>query len=252
MSSDARGQFGPVAEKYLTSQAHAQPDEINKVLDQMGLTDGVALDVGTGAGHLAYALAERVDQVVAVDITPEMLELVRQQAEKRGLGNISTRLAPAEDMGFADESVSLVATRLAAHHFLDIGAFVADAARSLESGGWLLVIDTTSPEDDAVARQVDAFERLRDPSHVWNYKPSEWEALARENGLTPGWQSTRRKALDFTDWTERMRVSPEDTEALRSMAEGSEGGFREYLNPRLEDGRLWFDLWEVAFTAMKP
>ena len=252
MSADARDQFGPVASKYLTSKAHAQPDEINKVLDRLGVVGGTAVDVGTGAGHLAYALAERMDHVVAVDITPEMLEVVRAQATERQLGNISTRLAPAEDMGFVTETINLVATRLAAHHFRDVQAFVADAARSLESGGQLLVIDTMSPEDDGVAQQVDAFERLRDPSHVWNYKASQWEEMAAAHGLTPEWHFTRRKPIDFDDWTERMRVSETDAGTLRAMAEESTEGFREYLAPRFENGRLWFDLLEISFAATKP
>ncbi len=249
--TDARSQFGPVAGRYLTSKAHDQPDEIALVLDRLDPHGGTVVDVGTGAGHLAYALAPRVDHVVAVDITPEMLEVVRTQAEKRGLA-ISTRLAPAEDMGFADGSVDGVATRLAAHHFRDVLAFVADAARSLAPGGWLLVIDTTSPEDDDVAQSVDAFERLRDPSHVWNLKPSEWEALARAHDLTPDWIQTRRKPIDFVDWVERMRVAEHDVDALRAMLDESEGGARDYFEPRVEDGRLWFDLHEVAFEARKP
>ena len=252
MSADAREQFGPVAQRYLTSRAHAQPDEINKVLDRLALVEGTAVDVGTGAGHLAYALAERMDQVLAVDITPQMLEVVAAQAAERGLSNVTTRLAPAEDMGLVDESVSLVATRLAAHHFLDVDSFVADASRSLEHGGLFLVIDTMSPEDDEVARQVDAFERLRDPSHAWNLKPSEWTDKARANGLEPLWHDVRRKSLDFDDWTERMRVSAADTARLRTMAEKATDGFRDYLAPRMVDGRLWFDLLEISFAATKP
>ncbi|MBS1707250.1 MAG: class I SAM-dependent methyltransferase [Armatimonadetes bacterium] len=249
--SDVRAQFGPVAEKYLTSKAHDQPEEIALVLDRLGVQGGTVVDVGTGAGHLAYALAHRVDKVVAVDVTPQMLDVVKAESVKRGLENVTTRLAAAEDMGFADGSVNGVASRLAAHHFTDVAAFVADAARSLVPGGWLLVVDTMSPEDNDVAQQVDAFERRRDPSHVWNLKASEWEALATRFGLVPQWHIVRRKPLDFADWTERMRVSDADTQALLESLENAENGFKDYMAPRREGGRLWFDLHEIAFAATK-
>lgn len=49
-----------------------------------------ALDIGTGLGRLAFALAEKFDRVTANDITPRYLELIDQRAERIGVKNIST------------------------------------------------------------------------------------------------------------------------------------------------------------------
>ena len=59
-----------------------------------------ALDIATGAGHTAFALAPHVAQVTATDITPEMLELTREGAIERNLGNVLVETAAAEDLEY--------------------------------------------------------------------------------------------------------------------------------------------------------
>ena len=89
------------------------------------------LDVATGAGHTALAFAPHVAKVTATDITEEMLAQAKKLAASRGLGNVKTVPAKAEDLPFPDMSFDLVTCRLAAHHFADVAAFAAEAFRVL-------------------------------------------------------------------------------------------------------------------------
>lgn len=244
-------QFGRSAEAYLTSQAHARPDELALAVSQFGLTGDQVVDVGTGAGHVAYALAPVCTKVFALDPTPEMLEVVDREAAKRGFSNIETVLGTAEDLPFGAASLDGVTCRTAAHHFLDVGSFVASCTRVTKQGAWLWVSDTVSPEQDDLAAELDALERLRDPSHVWNLKPSEW----REHLEQWGWEvlSFERgaKEIDLEQWLDRMHVEGEDrTEATRRAIHPSVG-LAEFLNPRTVDGRPWFDLPDLTFFARK-
>src|SRR5690606_36444149 len=102
----SRDQFAPVASAYLSSDAHKRPDEIAAVVEQFDIGSGWALDVGTGAGHLAYELARHTEGVVAFDLTPEMLKVVQAEAANLSLANISLVQGEAEHMPFKDGTFS--------------------------------------------------------------------------------------------------------------------------------------------------
>lgn len=251
-TTDSRKQFGKAAEAYLTSQAHAKPDELADWIASHRLAGAKVADIGTGAGHVAYALAPSCGEVVAVDITPEMLAIVERESAKRGLSNISTMLAAAEELPFEDGSLDGIACRTAAHHFEDVEAFVRSAARCLKPGGWLWIEDTSSPEDDAVANELDQIERLRDPSHVWNYSLSAWRAMCQANNLSMGEPLQDCKPIDLEQWMERMQVGLPDREKLRVMIQKGSAGITALLSPRKDtDGVAWFDLPYISFVATR-
>ncbi len=246
----SKDQFGPVAEKYLTSAVHASGSALQRLVEVASPSGGRVLDVGTGAGHMAYTFAPLVDEVVAFDLTPEMLRVVEREAGSRGLGNISTVEGDAEAMPFGDGEFDGVTCRVAAHHFVDVPAFVGEVSRVLRAGGWLLLVDTISPEDDGAALEVNAVEAIRDPSHVRNWKVSEWVEVIGANGMEVRHEETHRKTLDLEDWMERMRVSEEVRPGLASRILESTGLVREYLNPQ-RDGGDRFDLLETTIYAVK-
>ncbi len=147
MNSLAQQRFGAAAADYATSTVHAQRRTLAHLVE---LTKPQAhwrvLDVATGAGHMALALAPYVARVTASDITAEMLAETRRLAGERGFINFRTVRAKAEDLPFPDASFDLVICRLAAHHFDDPEAFVAEAYRVLMPGGVLGIVDNISPD----------------------------------------------------------------------------------------------------------
>ena len=128
-------QFGKTAATYLTSKPH----KLGKSLERMvALTapqkDWRVLDVATGGGHVAYAFAPHVARVWATDITQEMLDLVKAEADKRGLANVRVAYAKAEALPFEDASFDLVTCRIAPHHFDSIPDFLTEVHRVLKPG----------------------------------------------------------------------------------------------------------------------
>lgn len=248
--SDPRESFAPVAEKYLTSAAHAKPDELLALVQRIEPVGGVVLDVGTGAGHTAFAFAPRVERVIAYDMTQEMLDIVARESRERGLPNIEKRLGRAEELPFEDGSIDGVVTRLAAHHFEDVGAFVSEVGRVLKRDGWFLVVDTVGPESIGIQKELDYIERLRDPSHGHDLSVSEWGALVDGAGFSTEWVDVTRKTLDLEDWLERMNVPESRKPTLRELILDSEGQLRQYLSPGI-GAEPPFDLWEMALFARK-
>src|SRR5215475_7800191 len=94
-----QAQFGAAAEAYGTSLVHVDPTALQRVVElARPKAEDAALDIATGAGHTALALAPHVARVIAYDLTQEMLRETRRNATERGLTNVYTQRGPAEKL----------------------------------------------------------------------------------------------------------------------------------------------------------
>lgn len=109
----------------------------------MGDVSGrLTLDLGCGAGHLAFYLAENgAAEVVGIDLSERMLEVARAE---RAHPRITYRREAMEQLDFPAESFDLVASSLAFHYVRDYAGLVARVARWLAPGG-ALVFSTEHP-----------------------------------------------------------------------------------------------------------
>lgn len=143
--------------------------------------DELALDVGTGAGALALALAPHVQHVVAVDRVPELLAEARERMH--AYGNVELVEADATALPFADESFDLACTMRTLHHVARPEVVLAELTRVTRAGGRLLVVDQLAPLDPLEALAVDRFERARDPGHTRLLPETDLRGLFEANGL---------------------------------------------------------------------
>ncbi|NWJ95195.1 MAG: methyltransferase domain-containing protein [Chloroflexi bacterium] len=252
-------QFGPVAAAYTLSIGHANPEALQQVvvLAQPQPTDH-ALDIATGAGHTALALAPHVAQVIAYDLTPQMLEETNRNATERGLANLQTQQGPAEALPFAKNSFEIVTCRTAAHHFADIKQAVAEMARVITSGGRVVVVDTTVPEDDRLDQEINYLEKLRDPSHIRNYRPSEWSTMFEEVGLKVTYLAqdhyTEQGHMNFINWTSRIRTSGEAVTELAQLFRQASPALQVALEITFrgdKDEDIFFTLPKVTIVGQK-
>ncbi len=143
--------------------------------------DERALDVGTGAGALALALAPLVREVVGVDRVPELLALGRERA--RAFGNVELVEGDATALPFPASSFDLAATMRTLHHVARPELVVAELARVTKIGGRVLVVDQLGPVDPLEGLDVDRFERARDPAHARLLPEIDLRHLFEANGL---------------------------------------------------------------------
>jgi SAM-dependent methyltransferase len=210
-----------------------------------------ALDVATGGGHTALALAPRVAEVVATDITAEMLQAAEQFIRGRGIANVSFSEADAMELPFGDASFDLVTCRIAPHHFSDCARFAREAARVLRPGGVAAMVDNIVPENVEAAAFINEIEKLRDPSHHRAYSSREWIEFWTGAGLGVEHTETFRKALDFDRWAGRMGVGEPLRTRLSEMLRAAPGEAAEALALESVDERLRFHLSEVLIVARK-
>jgi ubiquinone/menaquinone biosynthesis C-methylase UbiE len=239
----AQRQFGPSAEKYARA---AYFDGVSGSLQALievtqPRSDWRVLDIATGGGHCAFAFAPLVREVVATDVTPEMLVAAAAVAKERGLTNITFEPADAEALPFEDASFDLVTCRIAAHHFSDPGQAVREMVRVVKPGGLVGLIDPIVPYDRVVADEINAWDLLRDPSHAACLTINGWSSLFCAAGLDAVHLDTFDVPLDFDDLMSRSgRDAATEAELRRRLLHGS-AGLRSFFRPREVDGRLTFN-----------
>ena len=201
------------AQAYRESEAHREGPDLDLIVE-WAAGARTALDVATGGGHVARRLREAGLEVVTSDPAPGMQPDVVNRAE---------------ELPFADSSFDVVACRVAAHHFEDVGAAVREMARVARD--LVLVVDNLFISDRA-----EEAERVRDPSHVRNYSEDEWRALFEDAGLRV--EDVRRfeKPIELEPWLARAGCEGEEAERVR-----------ELLADRIEDG--WIALDRIALKG---
>ncbi len=102
---------------------------------------GVVADLGAGEGTLAQMLARQAEKVIAVDLSPKMVEFGRGLAQKHELANLEYRLGDIEDPPLEDGSVDLAFLSQALHHAGSPEHALQQAFRILKPGGKLVVLD---------------------------------------------------------------------------------------------------------------
>ncbi len=245
--------FGAHAAGYVTSADHSRGESLDRLLALVDpQPDWRALDVATGGGHTALALAPRVREVVAVDLTPEMLAQAAAFARQRGADNVTFRETDAQQLPFGEAEFDLATCRIAPHHFPDPARFVRECARVVRPGGLVAVIDNVTPADPLAARHLNAFDKLRDPSHVWTCTPAEWEGFFGAAGLALEHSELFVKTMGFHGWADRMGVSPPVKLQLEVLLRQAPAPALESLQPREENGRLVFNLLELLIVGRKP
>ena len=250
IKEQVKAMFGRAAEAYVTSPSHSAGDDLARLVELAAPRDtDAALDVSTGGGHVALALAPHVARVVASDLTPLMLAAARRFIRSRGMRNVDYVVADAERLPFLDETFDLVTVRIAPHHYADARAAVAEMARVLVPGGRLILIDNIAPEDPELDACANAWEKRRDPSHVRAYTVTEWRAFLAGAGLRITNLEQGRKTHPFAAWAERVRMPAEARLALEADILAAPAHVRRYVEVVERDGRL--ESWTSDFLIAR-
>jgi ubiquinone/menaquinone biosynthesis C-methylase UbiE len=178
--SSSTDRFARTAERVAARQdarAARLAEQVRDFVQARG--DERALDVGTGAGALAFALAPLVREVVGLDPVPELLELARA----RSLPNTEFVEGDGTALPFPYASFDLGGTHRTLHHVAQPERVVAELARVTRPGGQVLVVDQLAPDDVAAAAVLHEFETVRDPSHARLLTDGELRELFAVNGL---------------------------------------------------------------------
>ena len=192
------------AQAYRESPLHREGEDLDLIVEWAEPGPArAALDVATGGGHVARRLREAGCLVVSCDPAPGMEPDV---------------ICHAEELPFADGSFEVVVTRIAAHHFDDVGAATREMARVSRE---LVLVEDTLYE----SKQVEEAERLHDPTHVRSYSEEEWRRFLAAAGLEVENVRLMEREQPLEAWLARTGCDGEDAERVRELlAHRIEGG----------------------------
>lgn len=191
-------------------------------------------------------MAPHCAEVVAYDLSADMVGAVSATAAARGLGNVASVVAPAEALPFADGEFDFLACRMTAHHWRDWEAGLREARRALHPGAPALFVALIAPEAPPADMHLQTIELLRDTSHVRDYRASEWLVALGREGFVLHRATTHRLHLDFADWIGRMAPPDCHAAAIRSLLAGAPASVREALSIE-PDGSFSVDVLTVEF-----
>jgi SAM-dependent methyltransferase len=212
--------------------------------------DMVVLEVACGAAHQAQAVAERVRQVVGVDLTPEMLETGRLRLADAEVQNVLLQEGNASSLPFVDASFDLAYSRFALHHVEDPAAVVAESRRVVRSGGRVAVIDLVSSEPE-LADRYNEYERRRDPSHTRALTSAELARVFSSAGLEILHRTQIEPALPMDRWLAQASTPADVGDAIVvDLRAELAGGRPTGMRPVDEDGTLsYIQTWEIVVAS---
>lgn len=215
MSDAVQKRFGATADRIAALQ-DARAAETGRRLRELLVLRGDerALDVGTGAGAFALALAPLVREVVGLDVVPELLARARERAPE----NAEFVEGDATALPFAFGSFDLVTSARTLHHTARPELVVAEMARVLRAGGTMLVLDQIAPVDPLAAFELNRFEVARDASTTRVLADVDLRGLFDSNGLVVVRAEFEREQRDLDRYLDLAGCEGDDRERARGLA----------------------------------
>ncbi|GAB4238788.1 MAG: class I SAM-dependent methyltransferase [Deltaproteobacteria bacterium] len=249
-----RSQFGKVASKYRCSADHVDVEDLDLLFTGLALDPAHrVLDVATGGGHTAAALAGRCRWVAASDLTPLMLREAHSLAAGKGAANVACVAADAEALPFRNDAFDRVTCRIAPHHFPDVGKAVSEMYRVTRPGGRIGIIDSVVPGEPSLDAFLNGVEKVRDPSHVRSYRVEEWIEFLAGAGFALLQTASLWKTHAFPEWVARTGRTPEVQREVENLFRSAFPLARETFRIVTEGGRVVSYSDEKAiFVAGKP
>ena len=107
------------------------------------------LDVATGTGDLAIAMARKIDECrfLGVDLSEQMLAVAREKVAARGLGErIALAVGDAEHLDVSDSSVDVVTVAFGVRNFENLELGLREMHRTIKDGGHIVVLEFSTPQ----------------------------------------------------------------------------------------------------------
>jgi precorrin-6B methylase 2 len=154
--------MGHEAAGWLERPEREKEEQPNQLLDALKLKPGdVVADIGAGSGYFTFRIADRVGpkgKVLAVDIQPEMLAIIRQKMKARQLSNIEPILGTETEPKLPAGAVDLILMVDVYHEFAYPWEMTQALVRSLKPDGRLVFVEYRLEDPKVLIKLVHKME----------------------------------------------------------------------------------------------
>jgi ubiquinone/menaquinone biosynthesis C-methylase UbiE len=164
---------------------HSDDEQLIKIVDLMDIEDAkYYLDLGTGNGYVAFYLAKKYPliKVYGLDIAENSIIKNNEIRKNEQIYNIDFISYSGNMFPFETGKFNGLISRYAFHHFPDVEKSVSEISRVLENGGYFLLSDPLTYEEDT-DNFIDEFQTLKNDGHVHFYKRDEIESIFKKNNF---------------------------------------------------------------------
>lgn len=177
-----------------------------KLVDWSQVSSGArVLDCATGTGDLALAFAKKVGlqgEVVGTDFCAEMLALGPQKAEKLNLKNVNFSWADVTCLPYTNGSFAVASIAYGIRNVSDPVRALSEMARVVQSGGYVMVLETGDSRSKTVRAGIDFYFRNVVPrvgGFITGKRPA-YEYLSRSSHQFP----SREKFVELMMSTDKF------------------------------------------------
>ena len=199
-----REEFAFQADAFARSPTMSLAETLDAVVDLVPADPAARwVEVASGPGLIARAMAPRVGSVRGFDLTPAMVDRATSDAAAAGVENVAFGVGDATALDVPDDTYDGAVTRFSLHHIPAPMRVLKEMRRVVRPGGLVVVADHVTDDDGAAAAWHEQIERLRDPSHWACLTPSRVAALGERAGLEPDVERVLPFEIDFEEWLQR-------------------------------------------------
>ncbi len=181
--------MGHLAAQWLNRPGRIQEEMPDEVVANMNLApDEVVADIGAGSGYFSFRIAEKVPEgkVMAVDIQPEMLQLIAERMEAEDVSNIERVLGEVDNPNLPPSSIDAAIMVDAYHEFSHPFEMIDGIYKALRPGGRIFLLEYRGEDDSVPIRPL--------------HKMTELQAVKEMSVFGLEWTDT----LDFLPWQHMM------------------------------------------------
>ncbi|MBW4669333.1 MAG: class I SAM-dependent methyltransferase [Cyanomargarita calcarea GSE-NOS-MK-12-04C] len=177
------------------------------LLKQLPVQYKTVLDIGCGTGEFSRLLANRVERVIAIDLSPNMIEVAKQRSSQ--FSNIDFQVADVLQWQFPSEKFDAVVS-IATFHHLPIESLLSSLKAALKPGGRLVILDLLEHENlrdqlsDFVAVPLNWLFQMLKNKHI--QQSPEAAAAMREHLRTDQYLTLSQARRIYTSFLRRAKV----------------------------------------------
>lgn len=197
----------------------------------------VVIDVGTGGGDTARAVAAVVTRVAAIDSSAKAIERCTAGNSEQGVSNIDAALMDAESLDFPDERFDAATCRLATHHFDNIECAVAEINRVTKMHAPFVLADRLCPDDAELSAFLHKLGKLRDSTFTTVLTESQWCEMLDRFGFKIVDQKKTRETIDVPKWLNHSPLNDEEKQAIYDAFASASPHVKAYFEVQFDGGR---------------